>query len=414
VSPDPCGPARVIGPDAAESDTAASDTAASVAAGRLRPAWAEIDLATIRHNAAVLAEVAAPARLCAVVKAGGYGHGSVEVADAAVAGGAACVAVALVEEGLELRAAGIDVPILLLSQPTPAAMSQLVAASLTPTLYTSSGLQALRKAVRASGRAAALPVHVKVDTGMHRVGAGAADAVALAVAVDRDPDLMLEGFWTHLAVSEELANPYTAEQLTRFDEALSALSEAGVRPAMRHAANSAAAMWHPASRYDLVRCGIALYGLGPSADTLDRFPMTRLRPALALKAKVSHVKTVAAGERLSYGLRYRLDRDSVVATVPLGYADGVPRALSATGGHVLVGGTRRPISGTVTMDQLLVDCGPGAAVGVGDEVVLLGCQGVEEITAWEWANRTGTIAYEVVCAVSGRVPRVHLGQRAPR
>jgi alanine racemase len=221
--------------------------------------------------------------------------------------------------------------------------------------------------------------------------------------------LRLEGFWTHLAVSDEVADPYTGEQLLRFNAAVASLARAGVRPSLLHVANSAGAMWHPGSRYDLVRCGIALYGLCPSSEGVGRGPAPSLRAAMTLKARITHVKEVAAGERLSYGLRYRLDVDSVIATVPLGYADGVTRSLSATGGVALVGGRRRPISGTVTMDQILVDCGPGADVRRGDEVVLLGAQGDEEITAWEWAGRTGTIAYEVVCGVSGRVPRTYVG-----
>jgi alanine racemase len=386
---------------------------AEVATGRLRPAWAEIDLAAIRHNAAVLARVSAPARLCAVVKAGGYGHGAVEVAGAALEGGASWLAVALVEEGLELRAAGITAPILLLSQPAPAAMAEVVAASLTPTLYTPAGLDALVEAVgvgvRGGGAPVSTPVHVKVDTGMHRVGADPEGAVALATAVAADPRLRLGGFWTHFAVSDEVDASYTAEQVARFDAALAVLARRGVQPELLHAANSAGAMWHPASRYDLVRCGIALYGLAPSADGLGRSPVPQLRPALSLKARVSHVRELQAGERLSYGLRYELRRDSVIATVPLGYADGVTRALSSTGGEVLIAGSRRPIAGTVTMDQILVDCGTGTPVAVGDEVVLLGRQAEESITAWEWARRTGTIAYEVVCGVSGRVPRLHIG-----
>jgi alanine racemase len=383
---------------------------AEVATGRLRPAWAEIDLGAIRHNAAVLAQVARPARLCAVVKAGGYGHGAVAVAQAALEGGATWLAVALVEEGLELRAAGIGAPVLLLSQPPLEAMPEVVAGALTPTVYTPAGLEALAEAVGAgAGVDRPFPVHVKVDTGMHRVGADPLAAVALAVAVDGDPRLRLEGFWTHFAVSDEVDEPYTAEQVARFDAAVASLARCRIRPALLHAANSAGALWHPASRYDLVRCGIALYGLAPCADGVDRGSVAHLRPVLALKARVSHVRELRQGERLSYGLRYRLERDSVIATVPLGYADGVSRALSAAGGEVLLGGRRRPISGTVTMDQILVDCGPGSPVAVGDEVVLLGRQGEESITAWEWAARTGTIAYEVVCGVSGRVPRIHVG-----
>jgi alanine racemase len=248
-----------------------------------------------------------------------------------------------------------------------------------------------------------------VDTGMHRVGATAEDAVALALEVDRRPELRLEGFWTHFAVADEVDDPYTAEQMGRFCVAVDALRAAGVRPPLLHAANSAAALWHPAARFDLVRCGIALYGLSPAAERAGTAEAARLTPALALKARVSFVKAVAAGERLSYGLRYRLERSSVIATVPVGYADGVTRRLSDTGGQVLIGGVRRPIAGTVTMDQIVVDCGPDAEVAVGDEVVLLGRQGDEVIDAWDWATRTGTIAYEVVCGLSARVPRVYPG-----
>jgi alanine racemase len=370
-------------------------------AGYLRPAWAEIDLSAIRHNASELARQVGPARLCAVVKAGGYGHGAPQVAQAALDGGATWLAVALVEEGVELRQAGLDAPILLLSEPGLSAMPEVVDFGLTPTLYTFEGLEALMS-VRPGSEP--LAVHVKVDTGMHRVGASPADAVRLAVAVASTPGLLLEGFWTHLAVSDEVDDPYTANQVGAFEAALSELAAVGVRPRLRHAANSGGALWHPESRFDMVRCGIALYGHSPSGD----LPAPFLRPAMSLKARVSYVKTVSAGERLSYGLRYRMPADGVVATVPLGYADGVTRGLSATGGCVLIGGQRRPIAGTVTMDQILVDCGPTAPVTPGDEVVLLGSQGDATISAWEWAQRTGTIAYEVVCGISGRVPRSYL------
>jgi alanine racemase len=378
-----------------------------VDAGRLRPAWAEIDRDAIRHNAAALARLAAPAGLCAVVKAGGYGHGAVPVARAALEGGATHLAVALVEEGRQLRDAGIAAPVLVLSQPAPAAMAEVVAAGLTPSLYTAEGVEALAAAVRAAGRRAPLPVHVKVDTGMHRVGAAPDEAVGLACAVARCPELAVEGVFTHLAVADEPDDPYTAHQLDRFDAVVADLAAAGVRPAVLHAANSAGALLHPRARYDLVRCGIALYGLAPGADSRSHPDVAGLRPALALKARVSHVKELPAGERLSYGLRYRLPVRSVIATVPLGYADGVTRALSAAGGEILIGGRRLPLAGTITMDQLLVDCGPGADVAVGDEAVLIGHQGDERIDAWDWAARTGTIAYEVVCGVSVRVPRTY-------
>jgi alanine racemase len=384
-----------------------------VQAGRLRPAWAEIDLGAIRHNASLLSRSVSPSRLCAVVKAGGYGHGAVQVARAALEGGAEWLAVALVEEGIELREAGIGSPVLLLSEPVPEAMAEVVAARLTPTIYTAEGLDALASA--SSGRARGdsaepFPVHVKADTGMHRVGARPGDAIDVAVRAASTPGLRLEGFWTHLAVSDELDNGYTSRQLDRFDEACAALRASGVSPVLVHAANSAAALWQPRSRFDLVRCGISLYGLAPDGSLSGKEPAPGLRPAMSLKARVSYVKEVAAGERLSYGLRYRLDRESTVATVPLGYADGVTRSLSAAGAHVLIGGKRRPMAGTVTMDQFMVDCGPGEPVRRGDEVVLLGSQGGETIGAWDWAERTGTIAYEVVCGISGRVPRVYLDE----
>jgi alanine racemase len=381
-----------------------------VKAGRLRPAWAEIDLDAIRHNASLLAHLAGPSKLCAVVKAGGYGHGAVPVARAALDGGAEWLAVALVEEGIELRDAGIAAPVLLLSEPVPEAMAEVVSARLTPTVYTSEGLDALAAAARARNDSAEpFSIHVKADTGMHRVGAQPKEAVDLAVRAVSTPGLRLEGFWTHLAVSDELDNAYTELQLDRFEEACAALEASGVEPALLHAANSAGAIWHPRARLDLVRCGISLYGLASDGALAGKEPADRLKPAMSLKARVSYVKEVSAGERLSYGLRYRLERDSMVATVPLGYADGVTRSLSAAGAQVLIGGKRRPVAGTVTMDQLMVDCGPGDPVRRGDEVVLLGSQGGETITAWEWAERTGTIAYEVVCGMSGRVPRVYLG-----
>ena len=385
--------------------------AVQLAPYQCRPAWAEVDLAAVHHNASVLAALASPAELCAVVKAGGYGHGAVEVARAALAGGATWLAVALVEEGRDLRAAGIAAPILVLSEPPPAAMAEVVASSLTPTIYTRAGLAAVSDHAGRSGAGRSrppFPVHIKVDTGMHRVGAASEDAVALAREAAADPHLILDGFWTHFAVSDEVADPFTDTQIERFEDALARLDEGGISPRLRHAANSGGTLWHLGAHYDMVRCGIALYGLSPAGDGPDQPPVPALRPAMSLKARVSFVKRVAAGERLSYGRRYQVPVDSVIATVPLGYADGVPRRLAADGCQVLIGGRRRPIAGTVTMDQLLVDCGPDAEVSAGDEVVLIGSQGGETIGAWEWADATGTIAYEVVCGISGRVPRLYL------
>ncbi|MDP9020782.1 MAG: alanine racemase [Actinomycetota bacterium] len=371
-----------------------------------RPAWAEVDLDAVAANVRALVATAAPAAVCAVVKADGYGHGAVPVAEAALAAGASWLGVAMSAEAAPLRAAGIDAPILLLAEPAPAEVDDAVALRVRPTVYTRSGIDGVADAAARAG-APAVPVHLKVDTGMHRVGAEPAGAPALAAAALRRPELVLEGVWTHCAVADEPGNPFTVRQAERFEAVLAELRSAGVRPALVHAANSAAALDHPRLRHDLVRCGITVYGLEPSPALHDRI---QLRPALSLRARVSLVKVVPAGEGVSYGLRYRRATDSVVATVPLGYADGVPRRLSAVGGEVLLGGRRRPLAGTVTMDQILVDCGPAGeasadSVRCGDEVVLLGEQGGERIGAEEWAARLDTIPYEVVCGISPRVPR---------
>jgi alanine racemase len=384
-----------------------------MAQGRSRPAWAEIDLAAVAHNAGVLARVAAPAELCAVVKAHGYGHGGPAVARAALAGGAACLAVALVDEGVELRRHGVTAPVLLLSECGPDAVDTALAYGLTPTLYSADGIAAFGAAARAAGERTA--VHLKVDTGMHRVGAAPEDLTALAAAVGRQPLLDLEGVWTHLPVADgELPEDqvYTEGQLDLFDRLVAALAGAGIRAPVLHAANTAGTIAFPRARLDMVRCGIGLYGYVPSAGLTralsEQAGGETLQPAMSLKARVVAVRELQAGERPSYGRLRPLPERSVVATVPIGYADGVPRALFGAGYEVLIGERRRPLAGMVTMDQIVVDCGADTTVRPGDEVVLLGTQGSETITADDWASMLGTISYEVVCGVGPRMPRVLL------
>jgi len=327
----------------------------------------------------------------------------VPVARAALGAGATWLGVAFVEEGIELREARIDAPILLLSEPPPAAAPVVVARRLTPFVYTAGGIDALGAAAAAAGTT--LPVHLKVDTGMHRVGCTPAEAVDLAERIHAHPGLVLEGLATHLAVADEADRAFTDAQLDAFDAVLDAVTAAVGRPPIVHSANSAGALAFPRARYDLVRVGITLYGIDPSPVVAGH---VALRPALSLHARVSFVKNLPAGARVSYGLRYELPRPSRIATVPVGYADGVPRGLGATGGAVLVGGQRCPIAGTVTMDQLLVDVGD-LDVQVGDAVVLLGTQGDLVIDADEWAQRLDTISYEVVTRLGGRLPRHHEG-----
>jgi alanine racemase len=390
-----------------------------VAEGSRRPAWVEVDLGAVRHNASVLAGIVAPAGLCAVVKADAYGHGAVPVSLAALAGGAGSLAVAITDEGVELREAGIEAPILLLSEPGADAMDEAIARRLTPTLYSAEGIALAGAAARRYGAnsSAGYPVEVKVDTGMHRVGADPDDVVALVQTVADRQELAFAGLWTHLAVADEPDNEVTAEQLRCFGSVRAALAEAGCpEPGRVHAANSAGAIAWPASRFDVARCGIALYGYSPSpaldatlAAECHRVGAGPLEPVLEWKAHVSFVRSLAAGERVSYGLKAPLREDALVATVPLGYADGIPRGYFSGGGEVLVKGRRRPLAGVVTMDQILVDCGGETEVRPGDEVVLIGRQGSEQLTAQDWAGRLDTIAYEVVTRIGSRVPRVHLG-----
>ena len=363
-----------------------------------RWAWAEVSPSAIEHNVRSIVATVAPAALWAVVKADGYGHGGVLAARAAQAGGAQGLCVALVQEGVVLREAGIAGPILVLSEQPAAALAGAVHHELAITLYSKAQVAAL-----AAAGAVDHPVHLKIDTGMRRVGVGIGDAVALADVIAASPAVRLAGALTHLAAADEPENPFTEHQLDRFDEALAALAAAGHRPPLVHAANSAGALTHPRARYGMVRAGIAIYGIspGPGIDHL----CGDLRPAMALRARVSHVKRVASGEGISYGLRHTFERDATVATLPIGYADGVPRRLHAVGGTVLLGGHHRPIVGVVTMDQLMVDCGDDD-IQPGDEVVLIGSQGGHTIAAADWAEALDTVAYEIVCGISARVERL--------
>ncbi len=387
---------------------------------RWRPAWAEVDVDAVRHNAALLCRLADPAALCAVVKAGGYGHGELPVALAALEGGATWLAVALVEEGVTLRDAGVEAPILLLSEPPREAMAEAVARGLVPTVYSAEGIRGLGKVVGEGGHPPH-EVHLKIDTGMHRVGADPFDAVALADQVGADAGLRLGAVWTHLAVADGAGRAdteFTRVQLERFDAVLAVLGAAGHHPPLVHVANSAGTIAAPAARRDLVRCGLAVYGVSPTPALAERLEAAtgggRLQPVLSLRTRVTFVRDVDAGERPSYGRRRPLAERSTVATVPIGYADGVPRRLFDQGGEVLVRGVRRPLAGSVTMDQIMIDCGPAGSSGVavGDEVVLIGKQGDEEVSADEWADLLGTVSYEVLCGIGPRVPRVVIGRRA--
>ncbi len=372
-----------------------------------RWAWAEIDPAAIEHNVGVLRGASAPSDVWAVVKADGYGHGAVVVAEAALRAGAAGLCVALVAEGVHLRSAGLDAPILVLSEQPVSQIDEMLEHRLTPTVYTPHFVRALGE--RASGVA----VHVNVDTGMQRVGARFDDMADLTRALTA-ASVAVEGVFTHLACADEPDAASNRLQLGRFDHARADLRRAGVDPVYCHAANSAAALAVPEARLSFVRSGIAVYGIspGPGVDHL----CGDLRPALTLAGRVSYVKRVDAGSSISYGWRHGFEVSTTVATVPIGYADGVPRRLGTLpdrpGADVLIGGRRYPIVGVVTMDQFMVDVGDDDVV-VGDEVVLIGAQGADRIRAEDWADRLGTIGYEIVCGITARVPRVVRTRREP-
>lgn len=369
-----------------------------------RSSSVDVDLDAIAHNVSTIAAKVSPARLMAVVKADAYGHGAVPVAEAALSAGADSLAVALVQEGIELRRAGIEVPILLLSEQPESQVGDIVSHGLIATAYSVAFVDALEREARIRN-VIGQEVHLKIDTGMNRVGVHPAQAVERAGRiVARGPWLSLTGVYTHFAAADDPDPIGARAQLRTFERAVAAIRDAGIDVELVHMANSAAALAIPESRGGLVRIGIAMYGIPPS-ESLDA-KCEELRPALSVSSRVSYVKRVASGEGVSYGSTYRCPRETTIVTVPIGYADGVARRSGSAGIEVLIGGRRYPIVGVVTMDQLMVDVGD-TDVAVGDEVVFIGPQGDEQITANEVASRLGTIGYEVVCALSARLPRVH-------
>jgi alanine racemase len=366
-----------------------------------RWAWAEVHTGLISHNVAIVAQRTAPVQVWAVVKANGYGHGAVQVANAALAGGATGLCVAIVDEGVALRRAGITAPILLLSEQPPELADLIVGYQLTPTVTTTRGAAVLAASAAAADQT--IKIHIKVDTGMHRVGVAPNETVSLASFINSYESLAIEGVYTHFAVADNPSHPANAAQLSAFNTVLENLSSHGINPPLVHAANSAAALANEPSRFTMVRLGIAMYGLRPGASVADL--CAGLIPAMSLKARVSAVRWVEAGEAVSYGLVRPLSKGSLIATVPIGYADGVPRALGRTNVQVLLNGVPRTIAGTITMDQLMIDCESDSSVMVGDEVVLIGKQGEHSVTADDWATALDTIGYEIVCGISPRIFR---------
>jgi alanine racemase len=364
-------------------------------------ALARVDVAAIARNCATLARAAAPAALCAVVKGDGYGHGAVAAARAAQAGGASRLAVATAREAAALRAAGIEGPLLVLGALSDEELGVALAARAELTVWREAAVAAIAAHPLGEGTG----VHIKLDTGMGRLGtrdAGEADRVADAVAAA--PGLRVTGAMTHFATADEADRGFVHEQLAAFLPW--ARGVAARHPGVIvHAANSAAALAEPDARLDMVRCGVAIYGLDPFQED----PAAHgLEPALSLHSYVAEVKPVAPGQSAGYGRRFVAERPGWLGTIPIGYADGVRRGLS-NDADVLVAGRRVPLVGAVSMDNITVDLGPGDAppVAPGTPAVLIGADGGERILAEELARRLGTINYEVTCGISARVPREH-------
>jgi alanine racemase len=365
--------------------------------------WAEIDLSAIGHNVRALKALTASSTLfMAVVKADGYGHGAVQVARAALDGGADRLGVATVDEALELRGTGINEPIQVLSEPPVSSVDLLLDHDIVPTVTTREFARALGRA--ASERMKTAAYHLKIDTGMNRIGVCAKDAPRFAAELMEVGGLALEGTLTHFATADVPGDWDFERQLEAFADALDAMKTEGVNPGIVHAANSAATILHPQSHFGMVRCGIAVYGLHPSRPTRA---LVELEAAMSVKARAVLVKTIGMGDGVSYGLTYHAAAPTSIATLPVGYADGVHRVLSNEM-QVLVDGRRAQQVGRVCMDQLMVEVPRGCDVHVGDEFVLVGTQGSERIDIEELAERAGTINYEMACAFGMRLPRFYL------
>lgn len=339
----------------------------------------------------------------AVVKANAYGHGVLPVVQSMLRHQAPdYFGVALIEEAVELRQAGVRLPILVFSAPAAAQLDMFLEHDVDATICSIETARRLNKLAADAGTIAS--VHIKVDTGMGRIGIAPDDAAAFALEVKKLRNLRVTGLFTHFAASDEADLSFAYRQLDAFRAARQAIIGAGVNVPITHCANSGAIMQMPESYFDMVRPGIMLYGYPPSHETKQS---VRLEPAMSLKTQISFIKAVPEGTSISYNRRYRTRSGAVIATVPAGYADGIMRSL-LNKAEAIVGGEKYPVAGTICMDQLMIDLGPQSKAAVGDEVVLMGTQGRQTITAWDIADKAGTIPYEITCAVSYRVPRKHI------
>jgi alanine racemase len=371
-------------------------------------AWAEIDLDAISDNVRELKRRAGGAEVMAVVKADGYGHGIVESSMAAVRGGASYLGVAQLAEALDLRRSGVSTPILSWLYVPGADFGAAIAAGIDVSLSSTWALGSVVDAARELGRTAT--VQLKVDSGLGRNGAWGEDWSGLvreAARAHAEGSVDVVGVWSHFAYADAPEHPTVRAQQVRFVDAVAELERAGVRPHLRHLANSAATLTSPSSHFDMVRPGLSVYGLSPVPD-LGGPPHFGLTEAMTLRARLASVKSAPAGQGVSYGHQYTTSQATRLGLVPLGYADGIPRHGSNLG-PAQVGGRRLRVAGRVCMDQFVIDLGPASSAAPGDEVVVLGREERGEPTAQDWAAAIGTINYEIVTRIGVRVPRVYLG-----
>lgn len=370
-----------------------------------RPTWAEVDLNALADNLRVIREhVGREQNVMAAVKADAYGHGAVPCARRLEAEGVDWFGVALPEEGIELRAAGITRPILCLGGFWEGQQNACLQQNLTPVVYRLDMIESLDRAARDAGGGA--DVHVKIDTGMGRLGVRSDDVAQFCEALSRFQHIRVDGLMTHLAAADDPAQDFTKAQLERFELAVKMFRERGFSPSYIHAANSAAAFAYPQAKGNMVRPGGTLYGF--SRDVLPpQIESPLLRPVMSLRSRIMLLKNVSKGEKLGYGYSFETRRESLIATIPIGYADGYRRALSSHG-RVIVRGKFAPVVGRVSMDLTLIDVTDVPVVSLDDRVTLLGGDGNLSITAEEVAETAGTISYEITCGISARVPRVYV------
>ncbi|MBW4693671.1 MAG: alanine racemase [Lyngbya sp. HA4199-MV5] len=383
----------------------------SVAMMRQERAWVEVNLSAIAHNVRQLRSLlSTQTALMAVVKADAYGHGAVTVAQAVLQAGSTWLGVATIPEGIELREAGIQAPILVLgANHTPDQIRAIAHWKLQPTLCTPRQALIFAEVLATLPQHSPLPVHLKLDTGMSRLGTSWQEAAAFVQLVQRLPNLTIASVYSHLATAEDPNQSIAKQQQQRFETAVVQIKACGIHPPCLHLANSGGTLSDPAFHYDLVRVGLAIYGLYPAAHLKTTLA---LKPALQVKARVTQVKTISAGTGVSYGHRFVAERELQIAVVAIGYADGIPRNLSNQM-EALVRGQRVPQIGAVTMDQIMLDVSTVPDLQEGEVVTLLGQDGNQSIAADDWATTLGTISWEILCGFKHRLPRIAIGQALP-